>query len=448
MLRTLAHRSEIRRLRAFVTPGTRLPAAVPERVEAIPVHSTEAMLAVLLGPDRPDVYHLSYFPDRNPRDLWLPLAAHASVVEVHDAILNRHPEYHGDRRGWDWYHAFVKRLVRSSDRLLVHSESARREVERDLDGDASIADLAPLAVDPSLLRPLSESEVEERLRRLGVSEAYVVALGKDYPHKDHRTLFRAVAQVPDLRIVCAGSRVWHRPGETSDGLCRELGILERVTWIEGLDDDDVKALLQGARALVYPSREEGFGLPPIEAMALGTPVLASRAMSIPEVCGDGAWLFETGNHDELARLLQDVLAGKGVRALLERGRARAATFSWERTAGATVACYQRALAARAGRPQPRVPADLLATLRCIAESPMDDGRELAAWTERCLHGEAHLRSVEKDREQILLRLNALERELGQGLTKADPPPQAGNPRWSISRRLKKIRAGIKRRLGE
>lgn len=449
MLRALAARDEVSRLRAFVLHGTQLPSDFPNRVEVVPVHSTESMLAVLLGDDRPQVYHLSYFPDRNPRDLWLPIAAEASVVEVHDAILNRHPEYHPQRKAWEWYHGFVQRLVRSSDRLLVHSESARTEVENDLAGDPSIADLAPLAVDPALLQPLSAATVRERLRRMQVAGDYVLALGKDYPHKDHATLFRAVATVPGLQVVCAGSRVWFRPGETSDDTCKRLGIQTRVRWIEGLDDADIKALMQGARGLAYPSREEGFGLPPIEAMALGTPVLAARAMSIPEVCGDGAWLFAPGDDAELAALLRRLLAGDGTVELIDRGTRRAATFTWERSAKATVRCYQQAIASvRAGsRTRSRLPADLVAPLRFMAESPIDDSRELAAWTERCLSGEAHLRNVEKDREQILERLNDLEREMGRALTKSDPPRQPSNARWSLGRRLGKIKAGIKRRFG-
>jgi hypothetical protein len=130
-----------------------------------------------------------------------------------------------------------------------------------------------------------------------------------------------------------------------------------------------------------------------------------------------------------------------------RGRRRAATFDWDRSAAATIRCYQNAIAAARARDRGRLPADVRQTLLAIAESPIDDGRELASWTERCLHTEAHLRTVEADRAEILARLNELEQKLGRALTSPKPPPTV-RPRWSLKRRLGKIKAGIKRRLGE
>ena len=134
IIRELAGREEIKRLRVVVMRGTELPADLPRDVEKLEVTSTGDILRELLSEnkgDRPDVYHLTYFPDRNPWDLLLPLAAAASVVEVHDAILNRHPEYHPNRSAWAWYHSFTSQLVQSAHRLLVHSKSVAREVEAD-----------------------------------------------------------------------------------------------------------------------------------------------------------------------------------------------------------------------------------------------------------------------------------------------------------------------------
>ena len=456
LLREIARLPGITRLRVVVMHGTALPPSFPERAEPVFVRSTEDILRVLTDPDpvqQPDVYHLTWFPDRTPRDLWLPVAAKESVVEVHDAILNRHPEYHPDQHCWAWYHSFVQALVRSCDRLLCHSQSVVREVADVLDGDPRIADVAPLAVEPTLRQPLAAVEVSERLRRLQAPPKFFLAVGKDYPHKDHATMFRAIARLPQrIPILCAGSQVWHGP-ESSRELLRQLGMTDDVHWFEGLDDEDIKALLQGCTALVYPSREEGFGLPPIEAMALGAPVLASAAMSIPEVCGDAAFLFQPGDDAELARLMQVVLAGgPEVERMVARGRQREATFSWRRCAERTFACYQNAIDSshRKARPRPTLSKPFARILSVLANSPFSAERELAAWQERCLSVEHTLGELRAEFAKVAGRAAAPASmppapEPGAPMvevTNAEPD----RPRFSLRRRMRKIRDGIKKRL--
>jgi glycosyltransferase involved in cell wall biosynthesis len=446
LLRELGASNRIRRLRVLVRHGTRLPEDFPARAEAVPVHGTEGILKELLSAEhRPDVYHLTWFPDRSPRDLWLPVAAPAAVVEVHDAILNRHPEYHPDLACWEWYNSFVRTLVQVADRLLCHSQSVVGEIVHDLGGVADRCDLAPLAVEPGLRVPLAKADARARRRRLGIPERYFLAVGKDYPHKGHATLFRAVARLKQrVHVVCAGSQVWGGP-DCSRKLIPELGLTKSVRWIEGLADDDVKALIQGAAALVYPSTEEGFGLPPIEAMALGTPVVAAAAMSIPEVCGDGAWLFPPGDAVTLADQLRKVLAGgKPVAELLARGRARERTYSWARCAEATIDCYDRAIAQARRRPRPVLGPELRTILEVCADSPFNADRELVAWQERCL-------SVENTLRETQARLRALQPDAPPPPPPAPPPAEPGPtpspaPRFSLRRRMRKIRESLRRRL--
>jgi len=464
LLRELALAPQIERLSVLVQRGTKLPADFPARAHPVEVQTSEDILTLLLADPkdgRPDVYHMTFFPDRSPKDLWLPIAAHASVVEVHDAILNRHPEYHHDARSYSGYDAFVRRLVRCCDRLLVHSKSVVDEVVKDLGGDRRITDVAPLAVDPALRDPMPAVEAAKRRARLGVPERYFVVLGKDYPHKDHPTLLRAFARVAGAQLVCAGSKGWHKGGVSTDELCKELGIGDRARWLQGLSDEDVKALLQGALALVYPSREEGFGLPPIEAMGLGTPVLAAASMAIPEVCGDGAWLFPTGDAAALEALMRKVLhGGPEVAALVERGRARARSYSWQRCAEQTVLCYQHALAAtkHKQRSRPVLDKGTRAVLRTICSSPFHDGVAMQEWIVRATHYEQHARAVEENRDDVLRQLNEMKRAAGIPVDPTPPPsappPPAPHlhgahapkrPRWSLKRRIGKIKAAIQKR---
>ncbi len=109
-----------------------------------------------------------------------------------------------------------------------------------------------------------------------------------------------------------------------------------------LDDAGLHAALRGAAVLAYPSRYEGFGFPPLQAMATGVPVVATAAGAVPEVVGDGAWLVPPGDADALAARLVEVLSGgASVEALVTRGRARASEFSWERCADGLAALYAR-----------------------------------------------------------------------------------------------------------
>ena len=462
LLRELASHPAITRLRVVVMHGTRLPEQFPKNAEVVFVHGTEDILRELTGKDAPDVYHLTWFPDRNPRDLWLPLMAKSSVVEVHDAILNRHPEYHPNHDCWKWYNSFVSRLVRNADRLLVHSKSVKSEVEKDLGGDPTICDLAPLAVEPTLRTPLSAEDARARRDRLGIPSRYFLAVGKDYPHKGHNTMFRALARLDDtIPIVCAGSQVWNGPDSTQKEL-KDLGITDRVRWIEGLDDEDVKALIQGASALVYPSTEEGFGLPPIEAMALGTPVLAAAAMSIPEVCKDGAWLFPAGDSKALSKLMHKVLTDTAATAeLVARGREVEKGYSWTRCAELTVESYRQAIAAskqaQSARKRPTLGVESAESLLVQARAPFSTERELAAWQERCLSVENTLRELRLRLEQHQAAAAASAAATSAPSTIAPPSPplapmsveakdpvDAGEPRpkFSLRRRIQKIRAGL------
>jgi len=279
---------------------------------------------------------------------------------------------------------------------------------------------------------------------LGFRGDFLFALGKDYPHKDHATLFRALARLPQqVRLCVAGTKIWRNAGETSDQIIDRLGLGERVRWVQGLDDQDIKALIQGCRAMVFPSLEEGFGLPPIEAMALGTLVVAAAAMSIPEVCGDGAWLFPPGDDVELERRLRAVLAGGAeVATQIARGRRREQEYSWQRTARLTFACYERAVAtARAGNGQRR-PLDQRVTesLAIAARYRFNDAeRELSAWQQRCHGAEDQLRRAHQRVQQLEATLLELDQQV-------PPPPELPRrPRWSLQRRIRKIRDSLRRR---
>jgi alpha-1,3-rhamnosyl/mannosyltransferase len=186
-----------------------------------------------------------------------------------------------------------------------------------------------------------------RGRALAGAERYVLAVGTVEPRKAHPDLVRAFGAIapgdPDLRLVVAG-----RPGWGSEAFDQAVARLPgevrrrvRVTgWISDRDRDD---LLAGAAVLAYPSVYEGFGLPPLEAMAMGVPVVATDAGSLPEVLGGAAPLVPVGDVDALAGALAEALAldGPAREAALAAGRARAGSFTWEACAAGLTALYRQ-----------------------------------------------------------------------------------------------------------
>jgi glycosyltransferase involved in cell wall biosynthesis len=180
-------------------------------------------------------------------------------------------------------------------------------------------------------------------RRLSGGSRYVLGLGTVEPRKDLPTLVRAfdavAADDPDVRLVLAGPDGWGAEALTAAvDTAHHRSRIVRLGWV----DDQVRAdLLAGATTFAYPSVYEGFGLPPLEAMAAGTPVVASRAGALPEVVGDAAVLVDPGDVDGLASALSAVLAdGSQRHALVAAGRRQVARYSWDRATDELAGLYR------------------------------------------------------------------------------------------------------------
>ena len=172
----------------------------------------------------------------------------------------------------------------------------------------------------------------------------MLSLGTVEPRKNLATLVAAFGRLPDaLRqthlLVVAGAEGWLRVDPES--LAAAAGVGDRLRCLGAVDEADLPLLYAGAAAFAYPSLYEGFGLPPLEAMACGAPVVTSNTSSLPEVVGEAAVLVDPTSVDSVRDGLAAVLAdGERRRALRAAGLARAAEFSWERTARETLAVYR------------------------------------------------------------------------------------------------------------
>ena len=260
------------------------------------------------------------------------------VVTVHDVLAWEHPGWMS-RANVLQHRLVLQRVLPRSAVVLTSSEFTRGVLLERFGLAPERVVVAPLGVDP-VFSP-GPGGVE------GVDGPYLVAVGTLQPRKDLETAVEAFELLAregfPHALVVAGARGW-RDEETVARL-RASSYGERIHLLGRVGDDLLVRALRGADALVFASRYEGFGLPPLEAMACGTPVVAARATSVPEVTGGAAPLVAPGDArgfaDALAGLLRD---DAGRLALRERGLRRAAGFTWARHADITVAAYARAAA--------------------------------------------------------------------------------------------------------
>lgn len=263
------------------------------------------------------------------------------VATVHDLAFHAHPKLFPT--AWrTLYRLGTRRAARRADAIIVPSQSTARDLVRHHRPSLDRVHVVPLAA--SL--PQAAADPEETLRRLKVSRPYLLFVGTLEPRKNVvrllRAYRRAVARsgLPHA-LVLAGPLGWG-----SERLHRELAVPGpgQVIPTGRTEPRDVDALYRAADAFVYPSLYEGFGLPVLEAMARGTPVITSGASSIPEVVGDAALTVDPRSVSDLAAAIERLLTDPPERRRLSAaGRARAEGFSWERTARLTLKVYESLL---------------------------------------------------------------------------------------------------------
>jgi glycosyltransferase involved in cell wall biosynthesis len=341
----LAARPDVRLVAYAVSrtgPGTRdlaLPAGTPLRVTGVPARAlfdawrwaAHPRIDRWTGPV--DVVHGTNFV--------VPPTAAAALVTVHDVVFARAPELvtPASRR----YAGLLRAAVRRGATVHVFSDAVRAAVVEVL---GCVPDRV-VRIHPGIADTTAGDPVAGR-RRAG-ADSYVLALGTVEPRKNYPRLVAAFDTVaathPDLRLVIAGAPGWGDAALTEAIAAARHG--DRVVRLGYVPDADRRDLLAGAAVLAYPSLDEGFGHPPLEAMRAGTPVVAARAGACPEVLGDAALLADPASVADLAGALGRVLDDPDEATRLRTaGTAQAARYSWAAATDALVATYRALSPAR------------------------------------------------------------------------------------------------------
>jgi glycosyltransferase involved in cell wall biosynthesis len=274
----------------------------------------------------------------------------ARVLTVHDLHYRILPEAHFGLLGLGM-RVLVPLAARTSHRVIAISQATAADVRRYLRVPAEKLDVIPsgLGVSPDAAGPPEpEGRLRERLDLGGRGVALSVSAKR--PHKNLARLFEALAAIaPDRRplLVVPG---YPTPYEAELRDCAAaLGVLDDLRMLDWVSDAELEGLYALAAVFVFPSLNEGFGLPVLEAMRRGVPVACSNTSALPEVAGDAALLFDPLDVGAITAAIERVLGDDALAdELRTAGRAQAARFSWERTARATAGSYERALSDRRG----------------------------------------------------------------------------------------------------
>lgn len=229
----------------------------------------------------------------------------------------------------------LKRSCKRADKIVTVSQFSKDEIIKYLGIEEQKIIVMPNGVDHSVYHTgYAQQAVEEAKRRYGISGEYYLYLGTLEPRKNIERMVQAYgrARAPGgPKLVLAGRKGWLY--ESIFQTVQDLGLQEDVVFTDYVEDADVPLLMSGARIFLFPSLYEGFGLPPLEAMACGVPVLTSSTSSLPEVVGNAAILADPYSVEEIAEGIARLEGNEGLRqSLVQRGIERAAQFTWENSA--------------------------------------------------------------------------------------------------------------------
>jgi glycosyltransferase involved in cell wall biosynthesis len=242
-----------------------------------------------------------------------------------------------------YYCLAIEATIKAANLLIANSQFTASEIAAIFPAASGRISVVPLGIDHERFRPLCASAEIDRVREVySLPDQFYLFVGSLSLNKNLRTIVDSyasgyLAKQWMLPVVVVGASRKGNKGNATLELMDQKGVASYFHFLGYLPDADLPALYAAARALIHPAWHEGFGFPPLEAMACGTPVVASNQAAIPEVVGDSALLVDPGSTESLAQALERVNEGGLRRQLIERGIKRAAKYSWQQTAEMTAA---------------------------------------------------------------------------------------------------------------
>jgi glycosyltransferase involved in cell wall biosynthesis len=295
--------------------------------------------------DSADLYHLT---SETLASLLTFKSLKPAVVTVHaffTYVLRNDPSLatynHAVHKMFD---RFAAHGLHRAQAIIAVSEYVKRILVEHLGIDDTKIYVVPEAVDHTVFRPIEAPELFRTKYGLNDGKQIILYVGSEQPRKNFLTLIRAFARlkqrVGNVRLLKVGQPEMQDERQKALSLIKKLGIEDQVTFLSHAGDE-LPLIYNAADVFVFPSLYEGFGFPPLEAMACGTPVICSNTTSLPEVVGDAALLFDPMDEDRLVNLMERLLLDRQERdAYSRRGLQNARNFSWTETARQTVKVYQ------------------------------------------------------------------------------------------------------------
>jgi glycosyltransferase involved in cell wall biosynthesis len=347
LVRSLADIDQENRYVLFVgTPGREILSDLPDNFRLVfensPVYSIKEQVALSwkLHRLKLDLYHATHYV--------LPaMVSCRVVVTIHDIIHLLYPEFLPNRMAFLYAQRMIRRSLKRGDRIIADSRNTRTDLMDYFETDGRKIDVVYPGVAETFRRQLGGEAVQQVLADHGVDGPYLLFVGNPKPHKNLDNVVRAFAEVIrrdafEGDLVCVGGRdeaqqrVLHH--------AESLGIADRVRLLGHVEEEALPAIYQGARLFLYPTLYEGFGLPVVEAMASGVPVITSNTSSLHEVANGYASLVDPLNVEQMADAIVAALRDDSLRErLITAGKERSSQFSWRQTAQQTLEVYQSAL---------------------------------------------------------------------------------------------------------